>query len=552
MVPFMADGLSERYQDLLTGSYDCVDRIVLNGYFRPGHNAGGFRVWWQKLTGSVETLDNTHLMRLAGRFSRRVRGWAKGHGIPVVDCRAGERKHDLAEEYLKTTPVRRGVFLIVVRRAQAPVWEVSVSGKQHHLERKKPMPYVNHYSFHILDPDWGHVTFKISGHPPFPAQIIFNGHEYVTCQAQKSGIGFTKEGNCFTHVADVTGLAKIADTLSEESVIGRLSQVCERWLYSSCLCFALDLEEQEHSGFRYQYSNYQVEYSRNLLFELGGQMERVFQALIDRSRAPLDLDTIKTILGYRRRPRYRSRKRESAEWEVTVEKPTYDLTIFRLHCGKLTLKIYTKGERVLRIEAMAHNVKELDCGRSLEKFPRIVTHLRGVLERFMQALSCIDQSFIADDMLERLPEPSVVGKAKVGGIDLNKPRMRRVAEAILALSSRPGGFTSSELADQMADCSSQPKDCYSPRQAAYDLKKLRGKQMVERIGKTRHYRSTPAGLRAICALMTLREKAIRPLLAAAQEIRPSRGAQNPTALDRHYETVRVGMAGVFRELGVAA
>lgn len=37
---------------------------------------------------------------------------------------------------------------------------------------------------------------------------------------------------------------------------------------------------------------------------------------------------------------------------MTVEKPTYDLTIFRLHFGKLTLKIYTKGERVLRIEAV--------------------------------------------------------------------------------------------------------------------------------------------------------------------------------------------------------
>jgi hypothetical protein len=54
------DGLSALYQDLLTGSYDCVDRIVLNGYFRPGHHAGGFRVWWQNLTGSVDTLDNTH------------------------------------------------------------------------------------------------------------------------------------------------------------------------------------------------------------------------------------------------------------------------------------------------------------------------------------------------------------------------------------------------------------------------------------------------------------------------------------------------------------
>jgi len=548
----MADGLSELYRDLLTGSYDCVDRIVLNAYFRPGHNAGGFRVWWQNLTGSVDTLDNTHLMRLAGRFSRRIRGWAKANGVRVIDCRAGERKHDLAEEHLKTTQITRGVFLILVRKAQAPVWEVSMSEKQHHLERKKPMPYVNHYSFHILDPDWGHVTIKISGHPPFPAQIIFNGHEYVACQAQKAGIGFTKDGNCFTHVADAAGLAKIADTLSEESAIGRLSQVCERWIYSSCLCFALDLEEQQQSGFRYQYSNYQAEYSRNLLFELGGQMERVFQTLIDRSRAPLDLDTIKTILGYQRRPRYRTRKRKSAEWEVAVEKPTYDLTIFRLHCCKLTLKIYTKGERMLRIEAMAHNVKELDCGRSLEKFPRIVGELKGILERFMQALSCIDQCFISDDTLERLPEPSMVGQAKVGGIDVNKPRMRHVAEAILALSWRPGGFTSSELAEQVMQANHEIQSGYSPRQAAYDLKKLRGKQMAERIGKTRHYQATPAGLKAIAALVVLREKAIRPLLAAAQEIRPSRGSQNPTALDRHYETVRAGMAGIFRELGVAA
>jgi len=29
----MADRFSELYQDLLSGSYDCVDRIVLNAYF---------------------------------------------------------------------------------------------------------------------------------------------------------------------------------------------------------------------------------------------------------------------------------------------------------------------------------------------------------------------------------------------------------------------------------------------------------------------------------------------------------------------------------------
>src|SRR5215470_12493721 len=105
----MAESLSNRYADLLTSSYDCVDRIVLNAYFRMGHDPGGFRLWWRALTGSDATLDNTHLMRMAGRFSRRIRGYAKANHIPVIDCPAGERKHDLAEEYMAKTKVTRGV-----------------------------------------------------------------------------------------------------------------------------------------------------------------------------------------------------------------------------------------------------------------------------------------------------------------------------------------------------------------------------------------------------------------------------------------------------------
>jgi hypothetical protein len=545
----MPDSLSDRYVDLLAGSYDCVDRIVLNGYFRMGHDPGGFRLWWRALTGSDEGLDNTHLMRLAGRFSRRIRGYAKANGIPVVDCSVGERKHEIAEEYLTKTKVTRGLFLILVGRAQAPVWDVSAN---HHIERKRPMPYVNHYSFHILDPEWGHITIKISGHPPFPAQVILNGHEYVACQARKAGISFTKEGNCFTHMSDAAGLAKIADTLSGQRTIGRLSQVCERWIYSTCLCFALELEEQKQSGFHYQYSNYQVEYSRNLIFEIGGHMDQVFQALIDRSRVLLNLKTIKTILGYKRRPKYRKRKNKSIEWEVTVEKPTYDLTIFKLHCSRLTLKIYTKGERVLRIEIVVHNTEELRCGRSLEKFPEIVVQAKNILGRFMDALSCIDQCFIADRMLEQLPAPSQVGRTKVGGIDLNRPRMRWVVEAVIALSASPHGFTASELARQVRVLSQQRESAYGARRAAYDLKKLRGKKIVRRIDQTRRYESMPKGLRAIIALVVLRNKAIQPLLAAAQDLRPSRGAQNPRALDTHYDTIRTAMRGVFQELGLAA
>ena len=249
---------SERCGDLLTGSYDCVDRIVLDAYFSLGHSPGGFRVWWRRWHGDGDQrLDNVHLMRLAGRFARRVRASAQAHGIPVIDCKAGDRKDQIAEDYLAEHPPRTGVFLILVARAPATVWKVSRSGAGVICNLEKRKEFVNHYSFHIMDPTWGHVTIKISGRPPFGAQLILNGHEYVACAARAAGIGFTKEGNCFTRVSEPERLAQIADTFSQPGTTGRLSRVIDRWIYTACLCFGLNIDEQERSGFVYDYSIYQ-------------------------------------------------------------------------------------------------------------------------------------------------------------------------------------------------------------------------------------------------------------------------------------------------------
>ena len=42
----------------------------------------------------------------------------------------------------------------------------------------KKTTFVNHYSFHLMDPECGHVTIKLSRHPLFGVQVILNGHEH--------------------------------------------------------------------------------------------------------------------------------------------------------------------------------------------------------------------------------------------------------------------------------------------------------------------------------------------------------------------------------------
>jgi len=550
----MPDQLSALYGEFLEGDYDCVDRVVLNAYFSKAQFGGGFRLWWRELHGSDENLDDNHLMRMAGRFSRRLRAWAKANGVPVIYCSSGDYKHKMSEEYQATHQIKPGLFLVLVAKAPALVWEAQKTGtgKLGQLVHKDPWPYVNHYSFHILDPEWGHVTIKMSGHPPFGAQVILNGHEYVASLAQKAGVKFVKEENCFTAVEQPAELAKIADTLSQEEIAGRLRQLCERWIYSTCLCFALDLAEQEKSGFHYQYSVFQMEYSRNLRFRSGRQMDEIFQALMDRTRAPLDLDRIKTIFGDKNRPHRDTRKKNHTRWGVVVETPAYDLTIFKVHYGKMTLKIYTKGARVLRTEVIVHNIKAYRWGRSLERFGAIVIRLRDILERFLNAVGCMDACFVADQTLETLPLPTKVGETKVGGIDFNKPRMRRVAEAVLALSTTPEGFTASALAERVREMSGQAVADYGPRRAAYDIKKLRGKGIVCKIGSSRRYESVKEGLQTMTALVVLRERVIKPLLVASQRPEPQISLNHPTPIDRQYEHLRVGMRDLFTTLGIVA
>src|SRR5688572_16793843 len=147
------------YPDLLDGVYDCIDRLVLRAYDQFIQQPGGFRLWWRRWQGSDEQLDNAHLMRVAGRFARRVKGWAEQANVPVIFSGAGQRKDIISQGHLPEDPTFQGIFLVVVGRAPARVWQVqhTADGRIRRIERKAP--WVNHYAFHIWDPEWGHVIF---------------------------------------------------------------------------------------------------------------------------------------------------------------------------------------------------------------------------------------------------------------------------------------------------------------------------------------------------------------------------------------------------------
>ena len=164
----------------------------------------------------------------------------------------------------------------------------------------------------------------------------------------------------------------------------------------------------------------------------------------------------------------------------------------------------------------------------------------------------MDASFISDETLDQLPTPSHVGKTRVGGIDLNQPRTRAVLSATLTLACSPDGFTAGQLTDQVRSTSATLHPNYDARRAAYDLKKLRAKELVSKLPHSRRYCVPPPSAPIIAALAILREKILRPILAGVGKPKMGRKPKNWAPIDEHYETIRRDMFTLIQDLRIAA
>ena len=218
--------------------------------------------------------------------------------------------------------------------------------------------------------------------------------------------------------------------------------------------------------------------------------------------------------------------------------------------GNLTLKIYDKGGRVLRVEVVVHNTKELRCGKVLEKLPALLERMSGMLVRFLNTVQVAHVSFLDQGTFERWSEPSTRGTRRLAGIDFNKARNRHVVDAVVGLATQPAGFSLADLAESVRARTRWGPKRYSTRQAAYDLAKLRGKKLVRRQDKSRRYVSDPSGVRTMCAYLLLREKVIKPLLAGVVRP-PGRPPKVLNPLDLHYVNLREELNRTFETIGLA-
>jgi hypothetical protein len=151
--------------------------------------------------------------------------------------------------------------------------------------------------------------------------------------------------------------------------------------------------------------------------------------------------------------------------------------------------------------------------------------------------------------LDELHRSSRLGATRVGGVDLNKQRVRAVLAAVVALAAAPRGFTVAELTEKVHSMTGETD--YRVRQAAYDLRKLCAKGLVARPEHSRRYQVPAQAARTITALSVLREHVVSPILTGLRSPRQGRKPSAWTRVDRDYESLRIGMQTLFGDLGIS-
>ena len=177
-------------------------------------------------------------------------------------------------------------------------------------------------------------------------------------------------------------------------------------------------------------------------------------------------------------------------------------------------------------------------GRALERFPQIIARLAGMCQRFCTALDCVDIGFLPDGTLDQLPLPAQLGASRVGGIDVNKPRIRAALAAVLALAPSPDRVHRGRH-DRQSPC----HDRADPRHLQHPPGRLRSAQTPRQAAR-RQTRAHPPLLSARpgrpdrIGAAHLQDHVIAPILAGAKIRRHNHVPARLTPIDQDYEHLR--------------
>lgn len=353
------------------------------------------------------------------------------------------------------------------------------------------MAFINHFYFYLWDPGWGGAFWKTNAYAPYPVWIWLNGHEWAKQQLAKGGIGYAALDNGFRGCEDPALLQRLCDRLGPGAVTGFFW----RWFHRLPSPFtAADLR----AGYVYELAFRQSEVSDTRVFTRPAAGRAFSEGLI---RDHLDLGRPDQVsLVFDRKVVTAGPRPAPGRFRTKVITDGVDPQIVCYYKSS-RLKQYFREHRALRTETVICDTRDFGVGRRLTY--EHWNALRAVGEHASQRLCDAEAAgaLPAPDVatLNQVTRPCLTSDGQhAPALRFGDDRVMALMAAITGFCHLITGFGNRALTQRMR---SLPGEDYSTRQATYDLRRLRRKQIIYRIEGTHRYQLTPPG-RAVAVLFT--------------------------------------------------
>lgn len=510
--------LNELLDQHVSLDLECLDRIYLNAYIPPLQSPGGVVIFLTQHRG-YPIPSPALLGKLGNRFRARVYAFAKEQQVPLVQFKAGKRKIEVMRPYFAKAQ-RAGVVAIGVAQEFQSVYvgyKRPTRSNTPHFNYSRAPRRVTCFYFYLLDPDFGPSFIKLCAYFPYSGKVWVNGHEWAKRQAARTGIGFTELANGFASCDDHVRLQAICNRLGP----AQLQRFFSRWMTK--LPTPLDRSDRE-AGYRWELSLRQIEVSRTLVFAQPRDARRFFDALLVDNLTLGRPDQVELIFGRR------IRRTTPGRFATAVTQGTeVRLNIFY---RSSRLKEYLKEGRALRLELVCNSPDDLGCRRRLPNLPVLQAKARQANARLLRIQRAGQGCAVSTALFERVALPSIEKGQRTGALRFGDARAMALAGALCANVHAVRGFSNRSLRAQVAQRLGAP---YSAPQMTYDLRRLRLKGLVRRLGRTHTYMVTAPGIRLALFYTKLHDRLLRPLFAADHPPAPPALRQALQVIDRSVE-----------------
>jgi len=524
--------VAEILHDHVTFELEAIDRMYLNGYVPSLQTGAGF-VYFVKTHLGARVPSTMMVAPMSQHFVEAIERFVVTQGIDLVTFEKGQRKDDVAQQYLATFDGDEGVLFIGKAQEKASVFRTEkrrdAAGKTYPwIIRSTAM--VNHYYVYILDRDFGPLFVKFCSYFPYPAKLCLNGHEWLKRQLTHRDIPFEPLDNGIRSSDEAGRVQRVADTLDA----AKIDAVFRKWLRRLPHPFA---PAHRAAGYRYHLSILQSEFALTQVLDRPVTGRCFFEEVI---RENLDLgrpDQMQLIFDRR----VTRRTPDGFRTRVLTEGVVPSLHV---QYKKSKVKQYHKEGQALRTETTINDTYDFEIGRALRNLPALREIGFAANRRLLRVESLSHDCLIGEDRLHTVISPVRVEEQRGAGLRFGDRRVHALMHALCLFALLPPGFRHREFRDRVAQLQGHDRNTYSAGSMTYDLRRLRLHGLIERVPHSHRYRITSVGARVAMFYARLYTRALRP--ACSLQPGGSPGAQ------RVFDRLDTALANFLEEVKLAA